>query len=167
VAAVSRDGAGPIWVAAVALIDGQGHVLVQQRPEASQHGTLWEFPGGKLEAGESPEMAAVRELSEELAITLAPGDLKPVGFASSDSQAVTGSRPLVILLFACRIWEGTPVANAATKLAWCDPKELGTWRMPPLDYPLAHALTKMLPEFAFLTLPKRKAPSMCSPPRRP
>jgi 8-oxo-dGTP diphosphatase len=167
VAAHSQDGAGPIWVAAVALIDDRGHVLVQQRLKASQHGTLWEFPGGKLEAGESPEMAAVRELSEELAITLAPGDLRPVGFSSSDSQAANGSRPLVILLFACRIWEGTPVANAATKLAWCDPKELGTWRMPPLDYPLAHALTKMLPEFAFLTLPKRKAPSMCSPPRRP
>jgi 8-oxo-dGTP diphosphatase len=145
----STDGAGPIWVSAVALISSERRVLVQQRPEASQHGMLWEFPGGKLEAGESPERAAVRELAEELAITIEPENLVPVGFASGTSQSATGSRPLVILLFACRVWDGDPVANAATKLAWCDPNELGTWRMPPLDYPLVHALTKMPPEFAF------------------
>jgi 8-oxo-dGTP diphosphatase len=144
-----QDTLAPIWVSAVALVNASRHVLVQKRPPGGAHGGLWEFPGGKLEPAESLEQAAVRELAEELAIAIAPGDLQPVCFASGVTQAGTIARPLTILLFACQAWEGSPEPRAAVSLAWCDPAELATWPMPPLDYPLAAALVKMLGPNAF------------------
>lgn len=134
----------PMWVAAVALVNKQGAVLVQQRDIAGSHAGLWEFPGGKLEPGEGPEYAAVRELREELGIIIANDDLRPVSFASGAIERASGAQPLVILLFACERWEGVPVAHAATALEWSDPAALTSWAMPPLDYPLARALVKML-----------------------
>lgn len=134
----------PMWVTAVALVNEQGAVLVQQRDICGSHPGLWEFPGGKLEPGESPEEAAVRELSEELGITITVGDLRPVSFASGGIVRTAGTQPLVILLYACERWAGAPLPLAATALAWSDPRELATWAMPPLDYPLAQALAKML-----------------------
>lgn len=139
-----QEGAGPVWVSAVALVNERRRVLVQQRPATGAHAGLWEFPGGKLEPGESSEQAAVRELAEELSIRIAPSDLKPVCFASSGVEASIASRPVTILLFACRTWQGSPEPHAATRLAWCDPAELAGWAMPPLDYPLAAALSKLL-----------------------
>jgi 8-oxo-dGTP diphosphatase len=133
-----------MWVTAVALVNEQGAVLVQQRGMAGAHAGLWEFPGGKLETGESPEKAAIRELREELGITIATDDLRPVSFASSVVERASGTQPLVILLFACERWQGAPMPLAATALAWSDPAELTTWAMPPLDYPLAAALVKLL-----------------------
>lgn len=134
----------PVWVTAVALVNKVGEVLVQQRDTTGSHAGLWEFPGGKLEPRESPEEAAVRELHEELAVTISIDDLRPVSFASGAINRACGMQPLVILLFACERWEGVPLPLAATTLAWSDPAQLTTWPMPPLDYPLARALAKML-----------------------
>ena len=138
----TQNAAASVWVVAVALVDEEGRVLVQQRLSSGQHAGLWEFPGGKLELGESPQAAAIRELHEELAIVVSGDDMRAVTFASGS----TGDppRPLTILLFACDRWEGTPEPLAAAALAWCEPGELASWSMPPLDYPLAEALAAML-----------------------
>lgn len=132
----------PLWVVAVALLDPKGRVLMQQRLADAAHGGLWEFPGGKLEPCESPEQAAARELAEELGIAIDPADCEPVSFASGFTQA--GTRPLVILLFACRIWTGTPIPQAAAQIAWCEPDRLAQLAMPPLDYPLSRALKRFV-----------------------
>ncbi|MGO4167136.1 (deoxy)nucleoside triphosphate pyrophosphohydrolase [Novosphingobium sp. YAF33] len=146
----------------MALLRADGRVLMQQRPLASQHGGLWEFPGGKVEAGETPEMAAARELHEELGVALAPEALMPVGFASgpgslpSGDEALKaraesaggGGRAIVILLYACRAWEGEPEAHEAEALGWYMPGEIPGLDMPPLDYPLAAALSTILAQNA-------------------
>lgn len=136
-------------VVAVALIDKQGRVLMQQRDFAAAHGGLWEFPGGKVDPGESPEDAAVRELAEELGIVLTVDALEPVTFASGWTVAAEQGgkgpvRPLVILLYACRSWNGTPQALEAADLAWTAPQKIADLSMPPLDYPLARALGRHL-----------------------
>ena len=134
----------PIWVSAVALVNERGEVLVQQRPPSGAHAGLWEFPGGKLEGGESCEAAAIRELHEELGIAIDAKHLLPVAFATNAHDREPGDRPLAILLFACAQWEGEAVAHAASALAWVGPGELASWAMPPLDYPLARALARLL-----------------------
>lgn len=123
-------------------MDETGQALVQQRPSGSQHAGLWEFPGGKLEPGESPQAAAVREVAEELQVAIREEDLDPVTFTSG--LTVDGSRLLTIMLFACRQWHGEPQPLAAAHLAWCNPHDLARWSMPPLDYPLANALAGWL-----------------------
>lgn len=128
--------------------DGRsGTVLMQQRDFIGVHGGLWEFPGGKLEPGESPEGALVRELEEELGVIVAPGDLEAVGFASGRTATVEEggkgpSRPLVILLYICTRWQGEPRAIEAADVAWVAPGAISGLRMPPLDYPLAEALQR-------------------------
>lgn len=134
----------PLWVAAVAMVDEAGRVLMQQRLAGGAHGGLWEFPGGKLEDGEAPEQAAVRELHEELGVVIDPADLAPIGFASGRTAGGDALRPLLILLYASRRWSGSPSARAAAQLAWYRPADLHALAMPPLDYPLAHALRKMI-----------------------
>ncbi|GGZ08576.1 NTP pyrophosphohydrolase [Novosphingobium colocasiae] len=132
-----------LLVAAVALIDGQGHVLMHQRPHSSVHGGLWEFPGGKVEAGETPEAAAAREMAEELGIAIDPAALCPVGFASGmtvPSSTGGSSRSLVILLYAARQWTGEPQLHEGEAMAWLDPHRVPALAMPELDYPLAAAL---------------------------
>ncbi|AXB76350.1 (deoxy)nucleoside triphosphate pyrophosphohydrolase [Novosphingobium sp. P6W] len=136
-------------VVAVALRAGDGTVLMQRRDFEAVHGGLWEFPGGKVDPGETPERAAVRELSEELGITMDIAALKAVGFASGHTvpaeQGGKGpSRPLVILLYLCRIWQGVPSALEAAELAWTAPEAISSLSMPPLDYPLAEALGRYL-----------------------
>jgi 8-oxo-dGTP diphosphatase len=126
------------------MVDEAGRVLMQQRSAGGVHGGLWEFPGGKLELGESPEQAAARELQEELGIVIDPADLMPIGFASGQTAGSGATRPLVILLYACRRWSGSPAPNAAAQLAWCDLKDVPALAMPPLDYPLADALQRVL-----------------------
>jgi 8-oxo-dGTP diphosphatase len=141
----NSEGQGPtLWVVAVALVNKAGQTLVQRRAEGSAHAGLWEFPGGKIEPGESPQGAAVRELREELGVTIAAQNLHPVGFACGVTQGPVASRPLVILLFTSTSWEGTPEPHVAADLTWCDPRQLATMAMPPLDYPLAEALTRIL-----------------------
>lgn len=123
-------------VVAVALIDGDGRCLMQQRPHDKRHGGLWEFPGGKVEPGEHPDAALVRELAEELAIEVAADALVPVGFATD--------RPVTMLLYRCAVWGGAPQPLAAAALRWDRPAALAALPMPPVDVPLLAALARTL-----------------------
>ena len=125
-----------LLVAAVALIDPAGRVLVQQRPPGTPMAGLWEFPGGKIDEGETPEQALVRELDEELGIAVDLGRLMPGPFASEPGA----DSDLLLLLYLCRNWVGTPVARHATALAWHDPGALHALPMPPADGPLIDRL---------------------------
>jgi 8-oxo-dGTP diphosphatase len=127
-------------VAAAALIDGDGRVLLARRPAEKDHGGLWEFPGGKLEQGETPEAALIRELKEELDIDVAAACLAPVAFSSCAS----GDIHLLMPLFACRKWKGAPRPVAAEQLAWVRPKDFRDFPMPPADRPLAVQLRDLL-----------------------
>ena len=123
-------------VVAAALIDGEGRVLLQQRPPGKAMAGLWEFPGGKVERGETPEQALVRELAEELAITVDPATVVPLTFAS----APAGERHLLLLLYRVTAWRGEPRPLAATALRWVAPAAMATLPMPPADRPLVAAL---------------------------
>lgn len=127
-------------VVAALLVDDAGRVLVQQRPEGTAMAGLWEFPGGKIEAGESPEAALVRELAEELGITVRTEECVPVTFAS----AALGQKHLVLLLFRCPAWEGEPRALHATALQWATVAELYSLPMPPADLPLLPIIAQSL-----------------------
>lgn len=123
-------------VVAAALIDAHGRVLLAQRPEGKNLAGLWEFPGGKLEPGESPEAALARELHEELAIEVEPQDFWPISFASHGYDAFH----LLMPLYGLRQWQGHPRAVEAAALAWAKPSEMGGFAMPPADVPLVTAL---------------------------
>jgi len=127
-------------VVAVALVDRDGRLLVQQRPEGLSMAGLWEFPGGKLEPGETPEQALIRELEEELAIDVDHACLAPACFASD----MIGDRHLLLLLYVCRKWRGTPVAQHASALRWVRPVELHGLDMPPADKPLIGLLEALV-----------------------
>lgn len=127
-------------VVAAALVDRDGRLLVQQRPEGLSMAGLWEFPGGKLEPGETPEQALIRELGEELAIDVDHACLAPACFASD----MLGNRHLLLLLFVCRKWRGTPVAQYASALRWVRPVELHGLDMPPADKPLIGLLEALI-----------------------
>ena len=129
-----------LFVVAAALIDGDGRVLVQQRPPGKPMAGLWEFPGGKLELGESPEAALIRELTEELGITVESACLAPATFASES----LGGRHLILLLYALRKWSGVPVAHHASALKWVRPLELHGLEMPPADKPLIGLLEALV-----------------------
>jgi 8-oxo-dGTP diphosphatase len=129
-----------LFVVAAALIDGEGRVLVQQRAAGKSLAGLWEFPGGKVEAGEAPEQALVRELAEELDIEVAPEALIPLTFASEP----LGDRYLLLLLYVARTWSGTPRALDAAALQWCAPAALRDLAMPPADLPFIPALEALL-----------------------
>jgi 8-oxo-dGTP diphosphatase len=130
----------PLLVVAVAILDDEGRVLMQRRRFGRVHGGLWEFPGGKLEPGESPESAALREIDEELAICLEPTALEALTFASGPAMPAAAGPGLVILLYSCRTWQGEAQCRDAEEIRWVAPAELGGLAMPPLDYPLARAL---------------------------
>ena len=119
-------------VVAALLVDSTGRVLVQRRPEQGSMAGLWEFPGGKVERGETPENALVRELSEELGIHVDGGDLVPLTFAS----APLGERHLLLMLYACRRWLDEPRALHASALQWVSVDGLSELDMPPADEPL-------------------------------
>ena len=129
-------------VVAAALLDGEGRILLQRRPAGKQFADLWEFPGGKIEAGETPEAALVRELAEELDIIVDPDGIVPVTFAS----AAAGERHLLLLLYLVRSWRGTPRPIEASALAWVRPAEMTTLAMPPADVPLVAMLRRLLPD---------------------
>ena len=131
----------PFLVVAAALIDPTGRVLVQKR-NAGRLAGLWEFPGGKVEAGETPEIALVRELREELYIDVAADAMRSLAFAS----APLGARHLVLLLYVIRRWSGDPRPLSAAALAWHRPSELADLPMPDPDRPLVEALIAAAPE---------------------
>ena len=128
-----------VLVVAVALQDPQGRVLMQRRAVGRQHAGLWEFPGGKVEPGESLPTALAREIAEELGLELDPAVLEPVGFAADTGAAGV---PLLILLYRAGSWAGTPRCLDAADLGWFALADLPGLAMPPLDYPLAAALAR-------------------------
>jgi 8-oxo-dGTP diphosphatase len=127
-------------VAAAALVDAQGRVLLARRPEGKRLAGLWEFPGGKIEADESPEEALIRELREELGIDAGAGCIAPFGFASHDY----GDLHLLMPLFLCRRWAGTPVGREGQRLAWVAPHALSDYPMTPAGKPLIPMLRAFL-----------------------
>lgn len=129
-----------LFVVAVALIDGDGRVLVQQRPVDKSMGGLWEFPGGKVEPGEAPEMALIRELREELAIDVERACLAPACFASEP----LGDKHLVLLLYICRKWRGIVQPLEAPAIKWVAPVQLHGLEMPPADRPLIALLEALV-----------------------
>jgi 8-oxo-dGTP diphosphatase len=123
-------------VVAAALIDPRGHVLVAQRPEGKSLAGLWEFPGGKIEPGETPEAALVRELAEELDIAVAADALLPLTFVSHGYADFH----LLMLLYVCRSWSGEPSGLQGQPLRWDSPAALEALPMPPADIPLLATL---------------------------
>ena len=129
-----------VLVAACALIDADGRVLIAERPAGKAMAGLWEFPGGKIEAGERPEETLIRELKEELGITVSEPCLAPLAFAS---HAYPGFH-LLMPLYVCRRWEGTVTPQEGQKVAWVKPNRLKDYQMPPADEPLISHLMALL-----------------------
>jgi 8-oxo-dGTP diphosphatase len=129
-----------ILVSAVALIDIDGRVLIAQRPEGKSMAGLWEFPGGKIEEGETPEQALIREMHEELGIETWESCLAPLTFASHSYDDFH----LLMPLFACRKWKGTPQSREGQALKWVRVNELRDYPMPPADEPLVAMLRDLL-----------------------
>lgn len=129
-----------LWVVAGALITENYQVLLSRRPEGKNLAGFWEYPGGKIEAGETPEIALCRELKEELNLEINPDDLKPLTFASFEYEAFH----LVMPLFVCRQWRGTPVAEEGQTIAFVNAETVGTdsqkYPMPPADDELSESL---------------------------
>ena len=129
-----------VLVSAAALIDGEGRVLLAQRPEGKSMAGLWEFPGGKVEEGETPEAALIRELHEELGIETWQSCLAPLCFASHSYEKFH----LLMPLFACRKWGGIPQSREGQALKWVRAKDLRDYPMPPADIPLVPILRDWL-----------------------
>jgi 8-oxo-dGTP diphosphatase len=129
-----------VLVAACALLDADGRVLLAQRPQGKSMAGLWEFPGGKVESGERPEQSLIRELHEEIGIIVKEECLAPFAFASHDY----GHFHLLMPLFVCRRWEGIVAPRENQRLAWVRPKDMSQFDMPPADVPLVAQLRDLL-----------------------
>jgi 8-oxo-dGTP diphosphatase len=129
-----------LLVAAVALIDADRRVLIAQRPEGKQLAGLWEFPGGKVEAGERPEETLIRELDEELGIAVQEACLAPLTFASHAYETFH----LLMPLYACRRWDGFVQPREGQALKWVRPQDLASYPMPPADEPLIPFLIELV-----------------------
>jgi 8-oxo-dGTP diphosphatase len=137
----NRGSALPLLlVVAAALVDVDGRVLLAQRPEGKSLAGLWEFPGGKVQAGEAPEAALIRELREELGIDTRESCLAPFAFASHRYEAFQ----LLMPLYVCRIWKGRLDPSEGQALAWVRPARLADYAMPPADEPLVALLRDLL-----------------------
>lgn len=134
-----------LLVVACALLDQDGRVLIAQRPEGKALAGLWEFPGGKVEMGEAPEATLIRELQEELGITVKEPCLAPLTFASFAYRDFH----LLMPLYVCRRWEGVVIAREHQALKWVRPNELRQFPMPPADEPLIPALIDLVGERPF------------------
>ena len=122
-------------VVAIALIDAQGRVLLQKRRAGGQHGGLWEFPGGKVERGETSESALIREVAEELGIVVAPADLYAEGKVAEEFAPGNDRPPLVLKLYRCPRWCGEPCCLDAEEIGWFTPAQAAELPVPPLDLP--------------------------------
>ena len=129
-----------LTVAACALVDADGRVLLAQRPEGKPMAGLWEFPGGKVESGETPEQTLIRELEEELGIVVKEACLAPLTFASHTYPEFH----LLMPLYVCRRWDGIVTAREGQTLSWVRPNRLRDYPMPPADVPLVAHLTTLL-----------------------
>ena len=129
-----------VLVAACALIDADGRVLIAQRPQGKSMAGLWEFPGGKVESGEMPEETLIRELKEELGIDVKQECLAPLTFASHRYPDFH----LLMPLYLCRKWEGRPWPREHQELKWVHPRQLSNYPMPPADAPLVPMLRDLL-----------------------
>jgi 8-oxo-dGTP diphosphatase len=129
-----------VLVVACALVDVDGRVLIAQRPAGKPMAGLWEFPGGKIEDGERPEQTLIRELREELGVTVSEDCLAPLTFASHSYSDFH----LLMPLYVCRRWEGTVTAREGQRLAWMKPNQLRDYEMPPADVPLVSHLMELL-----------------------
>lgn len=129
-----------VHVSAAAMVDIDGRILIAQRPKDKAFADLWEFPGGKVEAGETPEQTLIRELNEELGIETQTSCLAPLAFASHRYDDVH----LVMLLYACRIWQGEPEAIEHQALKWVRVENLKDYPMPAADLPLLPFLRELL-----------------------
>ena len=129
-----------VLVVACALIDADGRVLLAQRPEGKSMAGLWEFPGGKVEAGETPENSLIRELEEELGVVTKAACLAPLSFASHAYDDFH----LLMPLYICRRYEGTPIPREGQQLKWVRARDLRNFAMPPADEPLVAALLDIL-----------------------
>jgi 8-oxo-dGTP diphosphatase len=129
-----------LLVVACALVDADRRVLIARRPQGKAMAGLWEFPGGKLEPGESPEQALIRELQEELAVSTHAACLAPLSFVSHAYE----SFHLLMPLYVCRKWQGQPVAREHQALKWVRPQALRDYPMPPADEPLIAPLCDLL-----------------------
>ena len=134
------SGVRLVLVAACALIDADGRVLLAERPAGRAMAGLWEFPGGKIEAGERPEQTLIRELKEELGITVEEPCLAPLTFASHGYPDFH----LLMALYVCRRWEGTVTPQEGQRLSWVRSSRLRDYQMPPADVPLIPHLTALL-----------------------
>lgn len=137
---IAPGGRPIILVVACALIDADNRVLLAQRPDGKTLAGLWEFPGGKVEPGETPEDALIRELDEELGIVVKAPCLAPLSFASHTYERFH----LLMPLYVCRKFEGVPTAREHSALKWVRPQALRDYPMPPADVPLVAALTDLL-----------------------
>ena len=131
---------GSVPVVCAALIDADGRVLLAERPAGKPMAGLWEFPGGKVGAGETPEAALIRELREELGIDVAEACLSPFAFATHRYDDFH----VLLLLYLCRRWQGLVAAREGQKLAWVRKEKLGLYAMPPADKPLVAMLRDLL-----------------------
>ncbi len=129
-----------VLVAACALIDADGRVLLAQRPEGKTMAGMWEFPGGKVEAGERPEETLIRELKEELGVEVKEACLAPFAFASHSYEDFH----LLMPLYLCRRWDGVVAAREGQQLDWVRPRDMKKYTMPPADVPLVSQLCDLL-----------------------
>ena len=132
--------ASPLLVVCAALIDADGRVLLARIPDGKPHEGAWEFPGGKVEPGETPESALIRELEEELGIATEESCLAPLAFGTDTN----GGRPVVLLAYACRKWRGLPAPREGQTLTWTLPGKLLGHDTPPADKPIAAAVRDLL-----------------------
>lgn len=138
--AETDTGTRIVLVSAVALLDADSRVLLARRPEGKSMAGLWEFPGGKVDPGETPEAALIRELHEELGIDTVESCLAPIGFASHGYEDFH----LLMPLFVCRKWQGTPTPREGQELAWVRANRMRDYPMPPADVPLVAQLQDLL-----------------------